>query len=94
MKVYVLCVRRYSFTGDDGQSLSGVSCLCIGDSSEQNANFKGKQPMKLTTSDLTLWNQFSVVPGQYDLEVSYSANSKGEIKFKLNAARYLQEVKQ
>jgi hypothetical protein len=94
MRVFVLCVRRYSFTSDDGQNLSGISCLCIGDSSEQTANFKGKQPMKLTTSDMTIWNHFGVVPGYYELDVAYSANSKGEVKFRLNAAKYLQEVKQ
>jgi hypothetical protein len=43
---------------------------------------------------MTIWNQFGVVPGYYELDVSYSANSKGDIKFKLNAAKQLQEVKQ
>jgi hypothetical protein len=94
MRVFVLCVRRYSFTSDDGQNLSGVSCLCIGDSAEQTANFKGKQPMKLSTTDMAIWNHFNVVPGYYELDVTHTANSKGDIKFKLNAAKHLQEVKQ
>jgi hypothetical protein len=94
MKTYVLCVRRYSFTPEGkAEVLRGVTVTGVTDSVESTSDFKGKQPMKFSSSDTSIWNSFSSVPAWYDLEISMAANSRGETKIKLCGAKLLQEQK-
>lgn len=93
MKLYVLNVRRYSFTTEQKQDIQGVSVICIGDNVELTKDFKGKSVVAIKTSDLSAWNLFSAVPAFYDIDLSMSTNSKRQTVLKLISARLLQEQK-
>ena len=91
IKAFVLSVHRSLFgIGADVKNPVPFSCIFLGDV-EDTPTFKGKQPMKLSSQNMQIWDDFPVVPGYYDLDVSCSANGEGDMKFKLNSAKYLQQ---
>jgi hypothetical protein len=94
MKLYVLNVKRYSFTSQTGQEIKGVTATCINDTADVTNDFKGKSTVELKTSELSLWNQFTAVPAFYNVEFSMSTNSKRQTVLKLISANLLQEQKQ
>jgi hypothetical protein len=91
MKLYVLNVRRYSFTTEQKQDIQGVSVVCIGDSVEVTKDFKGKSVVEIKSSDLSAWNLFTAVPAFYDIEFSMATNSRRQTVLKLISAKLLQE---
>ena len=92
IKVFVLSVHRSLFgIGADVKNPVPFSCIFLNDSIEDTSTFKGKQSIKLSSENMQIWDDFPVVPGHYDLDVSCSANDEGDMKFKLNSAKYLQE---
>jgi hypothetical protein len=93
MKLYVLNVKRYSFTSQSGQGIQGVTATCINDTVDLTKDFKGKSVVEIKTSDLSAWNLFTAVPAFYDVEFSMSTNSKRQTVLKLLTARLLQEQK-
>ena len=93
MKLYVLNVRRYSFTTEQKQDIQGVSVTCISDNAEVTKDFKGKSTFEVKTNDLRAWDIFTAVPAFYDVEFSMNTNSKRQTVLKLVTARLLQEQK-
>jgi hypothetical protein len=91
--VFVLNVHQCPHgIGDDVKNPAPISCFFLGDAVESTSTFKGKQPMKLAAEDTKVWDDFTVVPGYYELDVDFSGNTKGDIKFKLNSATYIQKL--
>jgi hypothetical protein len=93
MKLYVLNVKRYSFTSQSGQEIQGVTATCINETPDVTKDFKGKSIVEIKSSDLRAWDMFGAVPAYYDVDFSMSTNSKRQTVLKLIAARLLQEQK-
>lgn len=66
MDCLVLMVKKYQFTSDNGQELSGLNVQYLDDEIEKQGNINGQQILKVK-GNIEKFEKFSVVPGFYDL---------------------------
>lgn len=89
-KYVVLGVRRYSFRNEQGQQVEGMRVTYL-DALEDSTNAKGFSPLTIGC-DNSRWNEFSRVPGMYDLDFRQRPDSKGKPVLVLGESRFLQDV--
>jgi hypothetical protein len=92
-KFFVLYVRQYDFTEDSGKRVQGLKMTYLDEPVENTSMAKGRPPMTITSSDISLWSSFSSVPGYYDLEFTMRPDSKGKPTLGLRTARLLSDEK-
>ncbi len=67
MKCLVLGARRYSFDGEDGGRVEGVTLHYLTDDQFPDENQKGQLPMQVSAPS-EVFHQLSQLPGQYEID--------------------------
>lgn len=86
----VLGVKKYDFQPDRGERLSGVKVTYV-DQSENTPTHKGF-PVMTVSGPVELFDQFSNLPGLYDLNFRQRPNSKGQPVLVLSSAKFINSV--
>lgn len=77
-KYLVLCTEVYSFTAEDtGDVIRGAYLHCCDTEPEKMKGRVGSKPVRLPLS-IEKANEFTTVPGIYDLEIKLSPNKDGK----------------
>lgn len=87
MSYLVLAAKRYNFKNDQGELVTGstVQYLDLEGGASNEPNRRGFEPLTIT-STLEAFDQFSALPGFYDLEFKQRPGKNGRPTLALTSA--------
>lgn len=82
---YVVSVSRFDFKDKEtGRSIRGCKATFLGEG-ENSENLKGRPPL-MVTGDISLWDRFQNLPGNYELDLGQKQSGSKVTLFLKDAA--------